>query len=46
MKIYDVDEPKEQFVEIDGCSAMGKLDKFGHRKCYELCKKICFSKCT
>ena len=41
MKIYDVDEPN-QFVEIDGCSAMGKLDKFGSGNAMSYARKYAF----
>jgi len=40
-KIYDVDEPN-QFVEIDGCSAMGKLDKFGSGNAMSYARKYAF----
>ena len=41
MKIYDVDEPN-QFIEIDGCSAMGKLDKFGSGNAMSYARKYAF----
>ena len=41
MKIYDVDEPSH-YVEILGCSAMGKLDKFGSGNAMSYARKYAF----
>jgi len=41
MKIYDTEDPK-QFIEINGCSAMGKTDKFGSGNAMSYAKKYAF----
>ncbi len=41
MKIYDAEDPK-QFIEINGCSAMGKIDKFGSGNAMSYAKKYAF----
>jgi hypothetical protein len=43
MKVHDVDDPT-QFIIVDGCSAMGALDKFGTGQCHVILKKVCFLK--
>jgi len=41
MKIFDITDPTS-FVEINGCSAMGKLDKFGTGNGMSYAKKYAF----
>ena len=41
MKIYDAEDPK-QFIEIVGCSALGKLDKFGSGNAMSYARKYAF----
>ena len=41
MKIYDAEDPK-QFIEIVGCSALGKLDKFGTGNAMSYARKYAF----
>lgn len=41
MKIYDITEPTS-FIEINGCSAMGNLDKFGTGNGMSYAKKYAF----
>ena len=41
MKIYDAEDPK-QFIEIIGCSALGKLDKFGTGNAMSYARKYAF----
>ena len=41
MTIYDVDEPSHT-IEIKGCSAMGKLDKFGTGNAMSYARKYAF----
>jgi len=41
MKIYDAEDPK-QFIEILGCSALGKLDKFGTGNAMSYARKYAF----
>ena len=41
MKIYDAEDPK-QFIEIVGCSALGKLDKFGTGNAISYARKYAF----
>ena len=43
MKVHDVDDPT-QFVLVDGCSAMGGIDKFGYGSSYVILKKVCVLK--
>ena len=41
MKIYDAENPKD-FIEIVGCSALGKLDKFGSGNAMSYARKYAF----
>jgi len=41
MKVHDVDDPT-QFVLVDGCSAMGGLDKFGTGQAMSYSRKYAF----
>lgn len=41
MKIYDIDEPSNT-IEIVGCSALGKLDKFGTGNAMSYARKYAF----
>ena len=41
MKIYNAEDPK-QFIEIIGCSALGKLDKFGTGNAMSYARKYAF----
>jgi hypothetical protein len=41
MKIHDIDNPTD-YVEINGCSAMGNLDKFGTGNGMSYAKKYAF----
>ena len=41
MKIYNAEDPK-QFIEIVGCSALGKLDKFGTGNAMSYARKYAF----
>ena len=41
MKIHDVDNP-EDFIVVDGCSAMGNLDKFGTGNAMSYSRKYAF----
>jgi hypothetical protein len=41
MKIHDIDNPTD-YVEINGCSAMGNLDKFGTGNSMSYAKKYAF----
>ena len=41
MKIFDITDPTS-FVEINGCSAMGKIDKFGTGNGMSYAKKYAF----
>jgi hypothetical protein len=43
MKVHDVDDPT-QFVLVDGCSAMGGLDKFGTGQAMSYSRKYAFLK--
>ena len=41
MKVHDVDDPT-QFILVDGCSAMGGLDKFGTGQAMSYSRKYAF----
>jgi hypothetical protein len=41
MKIHDIDNPTD-YIEINGCSAMGNLDKFGTGNGMSYAKKYAF----
>ena len=41
MKVHDIDDPKT-FVLVDGCSAMGALDKFGTGQAMSYSRKYAF----
>lgn len=41
MKIYDIDNPTD-FIEVNGCSAMGNLDKFGTGNGMSYAKKYAY----
>jgi hypothetical protein len=41
MKVHDIDEPKD-FVLVDGCSAMGAIDKFGTGQAMSYSRKYAF----
>lgn len=41
MKVHDVDNP-EDFIVVDGCSAMGNLDKFGTGNAMSYSRKYAF----
>ena len=41
MKVHDVDDPT-QFVLVDGCSAMGAIDKFGTGNAMSYSRKYAF----
>ena len=41
MKVHDIDDPT-QFVLVDGCSAMGGLDKFGTGQAMSYSRKYAF----
>ena len=43
MKVHDIDDPT-QFVLVDGCSAMGGLDKFGTGQAMSYSRKYAFLK--
>jgi hypothetical protein len=43
MKVHDVEDPT-QFIIVDGCSAMGAIDKFGTGQCHVILKKVCVLK--
>ena len=41
MKVHDIDDPT-QFILVDGCSAMGGLDKFGTGQAMSYSRKYAF----
>jgi hypothetical protein len=43
MKVHDVEDPT-QFIIVDGCSAMGAIDKFGTGNAMSYSRKVCVLK--
>ena len=41
MKVHDIDDPKS-FIIVDGCSAMGAMDKFGTGNAMSYSRKYAF----
>ena len=41
MKVHDIDDPKD-FILVDGCSAMSKIDKFGTGNAMSYSRKYAF----